>query len=69
MVIATVLAVVGSVQFTQTVTAAVTSMSKPEKDTGVYAYWFRFLHALMSVLKNDKTPPPLTGDEQTLPKA
>lgn len=68
MVITTVLAVVGSVQFTQAITAAVTSMSKPEKDTGFYAYWFRFLHLYMS-LKNEKTPPLVPGDEIVSPKS
>jgi hypothetical protein len=53
----TVLAVVSSAYATQSVTAAVTSMSKPTSDYGVYAYWYRFLHSLVSAFQKDKESP------------
>lgn len=65
----TILAVVSSVTFTQTVTSAVTAMSKPKREDGIYAYWFRFLHSMMSVLKTDKggnIPPPGYVDQTSV---
>lgn len=33
----------------QTATAAIGSMSKPKRDTGAYAYWYRFLRKFSSL--------------------
>ena len=65
----TILAVVSSAWVMQTITAAVTSMSKPKQDDGCYSYWYRFLHALVSALTKEKVttvPPSGFVDTQTV---
>jgi len=50
MVIETALAALVGVFAAQSLNAAVSAMSKPKRDDGAYAYWFKFLHAEASIV-------------------